>query len=192
MDRRSFLATIGVGVSGSLVGCVQAPGIPGSDLPAGSSATADSSGTDGTTEMDDSSTVNEPPHDLVVENHTDTTLTAHIRLAEKNGDTLVEDRFELPHGRGIEFDDIAAWERTYTIELAIDGGEIASFSWHTDECGPAEESPGSGGSRNATVRIEPDPEKPDERQISMVVDQCDALYGPELPTGPADGFRVED
>lgn len=185
MDRRSFLATTGVGLSVPLVGCVQAPGIRETEGPAGSSETGDPTSDVPTTE-------DEPTHDLVVENHTETTLTAQIRLFEQDGTTLVDGRYELPDRRGIEFDEVASWERTYTIELTLEGSEPVSRSWQTDECGPAEETPGSGGSRNATVRIEADPEEQREHQISLIVDDCDALYGPELPTGPARGFRLED
>ena len=180
MNRRSFLATVGVGLSTPLVGCVQAPGSLETDGPNGSSGT------------DDPTTSQEPTHDLVVENYTESTLTAQIRVVEQNGPTVVDGRYELPDRRGIEFDDIAAWERIYTIELAIEGADPAVLSWHTEECGAAAESPGSGGSRNATVRIEAGSEEERAHEISMVVDECDALYGPALPTGPAKGFRIED
>ena len=188
MNRRSFLAAAGLGLSVPLVGCVQAPGSRQNDGPAGSSETDDAAGS---SETDGPTTEDERRHDLVVENYTETTLMAEIRVLETDT-AIVDGRYELPDGRGIEFEDLAIWEHTYTIELSIEGGDPTAFSWQTKDCGAPEESPGSGGSRDATIRIEADSEAQGDHQLSLLVDECDAIYGPQLPTGPANGFRLED
>lgn len=178
MDRRKFLVTTAMALSVPLVGCLDA-------------ATADGNGpterpwtpsypTDGPSGV----------HDLLVENHTDSTEAAWLRVVREDGATLVDGRYELPDGRGIEFEDVAAWATTYTIDLAIDGRDVTSFEWYTDECGPDAEAPEDGGSRNAAVRVEAASDDGGER-VSLVVDQCDAIVAGTVPTGPAEAFRLD-
>lgn len=179
MNRRSFLTTAGLTISVPIVGCVQAPGTEG---------TQPKETTDPGTQTTDS----EGTHDLFVENYTEDTLTADIRVTRDDGNVLVEGRYELPNQRGIEFDDLAAWERSYTVNVAVTPADETTFEWKTSKCGPGSETPGSGGSRAATVRIEGSSGEDGKYDISLLVDQCDALYGPGLPTGPAEGFRLDN
>lgn len=180
MDRRTVLATTGIALSAPLGGCL-------STLTAGEDSTPDRPWTAG-----DPSEHPDGTHHLVVENHTDTTRPAWLRVVREDGAALVDGRYELPDGRGIEFEDIAAWRTTYTIDLAIDGEDVASLEWSTDECGPDSEATGDSGSRNATVRVTEPSDEDGEHRVSLVVDECDALYGPGLPTGPAEGFRLDE
>ncbi|MFA9518377.1 hypothetical protein ACERIT_14375 [Halopenitus sp. H-Gu1] len=180
MDRRTYLATTGGAITVPLVGCLQAPTDDETEQPTRPwPASEPIANPDGT-------------HHLVVENHTETTETAWIRVVREDGATLVDGLYELPHGRGIEFEDLAAWERTYTIELAIEGDDVTSLEWQTPECGPDSEAPRTRGSRNATVRVEEASDGNDDYRISVVVDECDAMFGPGLPTGSAEEFRLDD
>ena len=177
MDRRKFLATTGIGLVTPLVGCLSGP-------------TADQ-----TTTPDRPWTPSDPiedpdgTHHLFVENHTNTTEAAWLRVVREDGATLVDGRYELPDGRGIKFEEIAAWETTYTVELAIDGEDMATLEWYTEECGRDSEAP--DGSRNGAVRVK-DVSDGDEQRVSFVMDQCDALYSPGVPIGPAEGFRLDE
>lgn len=180
MDRRSVLATAGSVLSVSISGCLRTTF-------AGENETVDRPWT-----ASDPGGSADGAHHLVVENHTDTTRRAWLRVSNQEGAVVVDGRYELPDGRGIKFAEIAAWRTTYTIELAIDGDAVISLEWYTPNCGPDSEAPGESGSRNATVRIKEPAGEDDEHQISLVVDECDALYGPGLPTGPADAFRLDE
>lgn len=179
MDRRTVLATTGIALTAPLSGC-------------SSPSAADKNGTpDRPWAASDPIENPDGAHHLVVENHTDTTRPAWLRVVREDGAALVDGRYELPDGRGIEFEDIAAWQTTYTIELAIDGDDVTSREWYTEECGSDSEAAGGSGSRNATVRVE-EPSDDGDHQISLVTDECDALYGPGLPRGPAEGFRLDE
>lgn len=180
MDRRSVLVSAGSALSLSFSGCLGrtfAGGNETSNRPWTASST--SGAQDGT-------------HHLVVENHTDTTLAAWLRVSKHEGPVIVDGRYELPDGRGIKFAEIAGWEMAYTIELAIDGEETTSLEWTTPTCGPDSEAPGKSGSRNATVLIKDPVGENEEHQISLMLDECDALYGPGLPTGPAATYRLDE
>lgn len=173
MDRRTFLASTGIALSVPVVGCLG--GATGDGPPDRPWTPAD--------RIEDPGGV----HDLFVENHTDATEAAWIRVVRDDGAALVDGRYELPDGRGIEFDAVAGRERTYAVDLAIDGEDVASLEWATEACGQGSEAP--GGSRNAIVRVGM---AADEHPVSLVVDECDALHGPELPTGPAESFRLDE
>ena len=176
MDRRRFLAASGVALSAPFGGCLGALG-----------------GRTGSPERpwapSDPVTSADGTHDLHVENHTDATETAWIRVVRDDGAPLVDGRYELPDRRGIRFDAVAAWERTYTVDLALDGADVTSREWFTAECGADSEAP--GGSRDATVRITAAPEV-DGHQVTLLRDQCDALYAPGVPTGSAEAFRLDE
>ncbi len=177
MDRRQFVGTAGTALCVALSGCTGGRfggNDDRSERPRQSSGPVESP--DGT-------------HHLFVENLTDTTEPASVRVVRDDGATLVDGRYELPDGRGIRFDDVAAWERTYTVELAIDGEDPVSLQWETRECGSESESP-QGGSRNASVRVRAG--AGDEDRVSIVVDQCDAIFAPAVPVGPADNFRLDE
>ena len=177
MDRRKFLATTGIGLVTPLVGCL-------SDTTADQTTTPDRSSTPSDPTEDSDGT-----HHLFVENHTDTTEAARLRVVREDGATLVDGRYELPDGRGVKFEDIAAWGTTHTVELAIDGEDMVTLEWHTRECGPDSEAP--DGSRNGAVRVK-DGSDGAEHRVSFVMDQCDALYAPGVPIGPAKGFRLDE
>ena len=179
MDRRQVLASTGIALSVPLAGC----------------SDATTAGDDGAPDRPWSASepVDEPDgtHDLVVENHTDTTRPAWLRVVREDGTAVVDGRYELPDGRGIEFEDVAARETTYTVELAVDGEDVRRLEWETPECGSDSEASNGGGSRSATVRVEPPSDGGDEHRVSIHVDQCDAIVGPTLPTGPAADFRLD-
>lgn len=178
MQRRKVLGTLGTTIAASVAGCT---GLLGEGTAGGSqppwSPSEPSDDPDGV-------------HHLFIENRTETTETAWIRVDRDDGTTLVNGRYELPDERAIKFESIAAWERTYTIQLAIDGADIRTFEWRTDPCGNEQESPGGGGSRNAIVRLAAADAEASDR-VSLVVDECDAIYGPELPTGNVAAFRLD-
>lgn len=179
MDRRTFLAATGAGLSVALAGCSLGGGEDRAGTTDRSRTPGDATGTPG------------GAHDLYVENFTSRTETARIGVVRADGTALVDGRYELPDERGLEFEDLAAWETTYTIELAIDGADPVSLEWYTRPCGPDSEAPGESGSRNAFVRLEAGAGDVEQR-VSLVVDQCDALYGPEVPVGPAESFRLDE
>jgi hypothetical protein len=129
-------------------------------------------------------------HDLFVENHTDQTESAWIRVVSEDGNVLVDGTYELPDGRAIEFSDIAAWETTYSIDISLNDADVTTLEWTTKECGPGSEAP-EHGSRNAAVRYGAK-DIEDGRQFDFVVDQCDAIIAGRLPSGPADGFRIDE
>lgn len=176
MDRRQFLTTITVALSTPLVGCLDGTPLAGDATPERPWTPSESvQSPDGT-------------HHLYIENHTETTEAAWIRVTSEAGDTLVDGRYELPDMRGIQFEAIARWETTYTIEVAIDGEAPVSLEWVTTECAPDSEA--LDGSRNASVRVtEP---SSDEDRVELLIDQCDALYAPGLPTGSAESFRLDE
>lgn len=175
MDRRQFLATAGVSLSTPLVGCLDSSSAGGTtpDRPwAPNKPVGDPNGT----------------HHLFIENHTETTEAAWVRVTSEAGETLVDGRYQLPDMRGIKFETIAGWESTYTIDLAIDGEDRVSLDWFTAACGPDAEAP--NGSRNASLRVT-EPSSGDDR-IEFLVDQCDALYAPSVPAGSAETFRLDE
>lgn len=178
MQRRAFLSSIGSSLAASLAGCTSLI-----ERPTGEADQPPWSPSDPIVDPDGT-------HHLFIENRTERTETAWIRVDRDDGATLVNGRYELPDMRGIKFESIAAWEGTYTVRLAIAGGDVSTRRWQTDPCGAAQESPGDGGSRNAFVRVWPADADARDR-VSLVVDECDALYGPEVPTGNADAFRLD-
>lgn len=133
----------------------------------------------------------EGTHDLFVENHTETSEIAWLRVIRSDDRVLVDGRYELPNGRAIRFEDLAGWECTYTIDIAIDGGARTSFEWIVEACGPGAEAPGDTGSRNAAVRVEP-PTGWNGEQLRFVVDQCDAIVAGAIPAGSAAYFRLDE
>lgn len=179
MNRRTFLATIESILSIPLVGCLVGTTPDEGDSPERPWPPSDPiEDPDGT-------------HHLFVENHTATTETAWLKVVREDGTSLVDGRYELPDGRGIKFESIAAWGTTYTIHLAIDGEDVASLKWDTEECGPDSEASGDSGSRNAVVRVKVASDNEDGERVSLVVDQCDALHAPGVPTGSAEAFRLD-
>lgn len=176
MHRRRFLATTALALSGSLVGCL-----------------------DGTIPFDGSTPdrpwppidpVDEPegPHHLYIENLTETTEAAWVRVTSETGAILVDGRYELPDGRGITYEAIAAWETTYAIDLAIDGEDPVSMAWYTAACGPDGEAP--DGSRDAAVRVS-EPSNVVDR-VELRVDGCDEIHAPSVPAGSAESFRLDE
>jgi hypothetical protein len=130
----------------------------------------------------------EQPHDLYIVNYTTTTEIATVRVLDENGNAVVEGQYELPSERGIEFEDIGARKKEYKIELMIDGTELMPLTWFTASCASVDEAP--RGSRDGYVQLRRD--SSDRLQAILDVDGCDAIIGPEYPTGSAQGFRVEE
>lgn len=174
MNRRTFLAASGVVSSIGLAGCASPldDGPPERPWP-------------------ESDTVDDPEgtHNLFVENHTDATETAWLRVVRDDDAALVDGRYELPDGRAIQFDDVAAWGRTYTIDIAIDGEDLTSLAWDVEGCGRDSESPGDGGSRNAAVRVD-GPDGNEGERVSLRVDECDAINAGIIPAGSPESFRL--
>lgn len=179
MDRRTFCATTAASITATLVGCV------------GTTTDADPETETGTRSEPETPTQSEStaqPHDLYVMNHTTTTEVASVRVVDGDEAAVVDGRYELPSERGIEFQDIGGWERTYTVELTIDGTSLEPLTWKTSSCASVDEAP--RGSRNGYVRVQAD--KTGGLRATVAVDGCDAIVGPKYPTGPAKGFRVEE
>jgi hypothetical protein len=130
----------------------------------------------------------EQPHALFIVNYTTSTEIATVRVLNENGNAVVEGQYELPSERGIEFKDIGAWETEYTVELTIDGTELTPLTWFTASCASVDEAP--RGSRDGYVQLRRD--SSDRLQATLAVDGCDAIIGPEYPTGLAQGFRIEE
>lgn len=179
MDRRTFCATTAAAVTGSLVGCVGTPtdADPEPETPTGTAPQ---------TETPTQSPAQ--PHDLYVMNYTTTTETATVQVIDGGGTDIVDGRYELPSERGIEFEDVGAWQRSYTVELSVDGTDLSPLTWATESCASVDEAP--RGSRNGYVQVRSD--GADRLQATLAVDGCDEIIGPAYPTGPADGFRVEE
>ena len=176
MDRRRFLATGVVALSAPLVGCLDAPSVAGDTTPEPPWVRTDP--------------IEHPEgtHHLFVENLTETTEAAWLRVTSDASETLVDGRYELPDMRGIKFEGIAHWETNYTIDIAIGDENQISLEWFTAECGA--ESMAQDGSRNASLRVLK-PSSDDDR-VTLRIDQCDALYAPSVPTGPAEYFRIDE
>lgn len=172
MYRRTLLANAAVGSGLALAGCAAfaETGTPERPWPA-------------------SDPIDDPngAHDLFVENHTERSEAAWLRLVRDDDAVIVAGRYELPDGRGIRFDDVAAWDRAYTVDLAMDGLGQRSLAWETPECGPGSETSDGHGSRNAAVRVE---EGDGGLALTLRVDECDALKAGGLPTGAAESFRL--
>jgi len=130
----------------------------------------------------------EQPHHLYLVNYTTTTEIATVRVLDENGNAVVKGQYELQSERGIEFEDIGAWEEEYTVKLTIDGTELTPLTWFTASCASVDEAP--RGSRDGYVQLRRD--SSDRLQATLAVDGCDAIIGPEYPTGLAQGFRVEE
>jgi hypothetical protein len=179
VHRRRALRVAGVTLAATLGGCLD----------------ADRGGESGTPERPwtASDPVESPAgaHHLFVENLTETTENAWLRLRREDGATLVDGRYELPDGRGFEFENVARWARTYTITVAIDGAEPVSMTWSTAACGSGSETGKDNGSRNAAVRVR-SVEGDETNRVALVVDDCDALFSPAVPIGPAEAFRLDE
>lgn len=176
MHRRQFLATTAVGLSSSLVGCLD--------------GTIPFNGSTPDRPWPPSEPVEDPEgtHHLYLENHTETTEAAWVRVASEAGTTLVDGRYELPDMRGITFEAIADWETTYTIDLAIDDEDPVALEWFTAACGSDSEA--LDGSRNAAVRVSES--SGDDDRVELRIDGCDEIHAPSVPAGSAEAFRLDE
>lgn len=181
MNRRRMMRTAGLAVTLPLAGCLNAgrffdehatPERPWAPSPVrGTPAGA---------------------HDLYVVNLTESRLAGWIRVVRDDTASIVNGRYDLPATGGLEFTDIGAWETTYTIEVAFDARTRISQYWSTAMCGADTLAPGETGSRNAILRILTASDASDGERASLVTDQCDQLHKPAVPTGPAEGYRLDD
>ena len=181
MERRQFISVSSM--SFLLSGCmgVTLSGSNESDSPA-VNATG-STTPDSATETE----TLEQPHNLYIMNYTTTTKTVTVSVLDENKNTILGGQYEVPYERGIEFEDVGAWQKTYEIKLLIDNTELSPLMWETASCASVEEAP--QGSRNGYVRLRR--ADTDGFQATLTMDGCDQIVGPEYPTGPAQGFRVE-
>lgn len=179
MNRRTLLSTTGIALATPLTGCLTS--IRGDESPQPDRP------------WDETDQVENPDgvHHLYIVNHTDTTEPAWVKATSENDVTVVNGRYELPDERGIKFENVASWETTYTITVAIDGEEPTTLQWETPACGSDSEVQGEGGSRNGYVRVNDPRDDDGPHQLLLVVDQCDAIHGPEFPTGPAKNFELD-
>ena len=186
MDRRQFLSISALSMF--LSGCmdVSFDDDTENNPPAPNETETETSTLEPESESPTPSQTPEQPHDLYIVNYTTTTEIAIVRVLNENGEALVEGQYELPSERGIEFEDIGARETEYTVELTIDGTELMPLTWFTASCA----SVGEGGSRDGYVQLRRDGS--DRLQATLAMDNCDEIFGPEYPTGPAQGFRVEE
>lgn len=182
MNRRHFLSFSALSLS--LSGCQEISTI---DSETDSSAPPQTT-IDADTESPTLTQAPEHVHDLSLVNYTATTEIATVRVLDGNGNAVVEGRYELPDERGIEFEDVGAREKEYTIELTIDGTELTPLTWFTASCASVEQAP--RGSRDGYVQLRRDGSN--RLQVTLVVDGCDELIAPEYPTGPAQGYRLEE
>ncbi|WP_262177553.1 hypothetical protein [Haloarcula laminariae] len=180
MNRRQFLSISALSLS--LSGCMEVSFVDDNEnnLPTPS--------LDSETESPTPSQTPEQPHDLYIVNYTTTKEIATVHILDENLNAVVEGQYELPSERGIEFKDIGAWETEYKVELSIDGTELTPLMWFTASCASVDEAP--RGSRDGYVQLRRDGS--DRLQATIAVNGCDAIIGPEYPTGPAQGFRVEE
>lgn len=181
MHRRTVLCAAGVAVTGSVSGCLDRVQVLGEN---------------GTPERPwEASTLSETPegvHHLYVVNRTETRMAAWIRVVRNDGAAIVDGRYELPATGGLEFGEIGAWETSYTIKVALDGRERISRYWSIATCGEDTLAPGDKGSRNGTLRILTASAADDGERATFVTDQCDQIHKPAVPTGPAEGFRLDE
>jgi len=125
------------------------------------------------------------PNDLIVLNYTSTSVPATVRIADPDGTVTAQGRYELPNELGIVFADVAGWEATYSIALAVGGGEPMTLEWATEPCGGE-----ATHSRDASLRVFDGDDGGYES--SLFIDECDVSSAPEYPTVPAAEFRMAE
>lgn len=195
MDRRQLLAATGITLTTSLAGCYGLDPRPGDGedgTPDGNGETDD--GEDGTDGEDDDATGSQvSTHSLFVENLDEAARRLDVEVTgREDDDNLIEGTYEIPDERGIEFRREIAWDRTLEVTVTLESGVSDAFDWSVASCPGARaadgESEQQGGSRNGSVRIEPD-----AADLSFVTDSCDEIVaGTEVATGPAENYEVED
>lgn len=185
MERRPLLATAGIVFSTPLVGCLGAVGNVGriGDEKGEREANSGGDGTD-----------TEPgTHHLYLVNLDDESHRVDLEVVDGAADEpVLEGTYEIPDGRGGEFREVAAWGERYEVTATVESGPSETFCWEIESCpGPKAEDDEAelrAGSRNSSVRIEPD-----AADLSFVTDSCDAIIaGTEAPTGPARQFEETD
>lgn len=195
MDRRQLLAATGITLTTSLAGCYGLDPRPGDGedgTPDGNGEADD--GEDGTHgEDDDAAGSQVSTHSLFVENLDEAARRLDVEVTgREDDDHLIEGTYEVPDERGIEFRREIAWDRTFEVTVTLESGLSDSFEWAIASCPGARAEDGGSeqqdGSRNGSVRIEPD-----AADLSFVTDSCDEIVaGTEVATGPAENYEVED
>lgn len=193
MDRRTFLATIGVGTSIPAVGCLGAFGE--SDTAGDGSGDGENDGESDDGDADDGETDDGETgiHHLFLVNLDDAPRRIDLEVVDRGeNEPVIEGTYELPDERGGEFREVAAWDETYEVRATLESGVSETFAWEIERCPATEaeggESESETGSRNASVGIEPNAD-----DLSFVTDSCDEIVaGTAVPVGPARQFVVEE
>lgn len=179
MRRRDLLTATAGALSVAAAGCT---GLANSDDT--DPETSEPTDTDEPTGTDD--TADETgDHHLYVENLDDEDRRVSLTVTrESDGETVIDGTYEVSDERGAKFEDVADWGETYEVSGSLETGVSATYSWEIESCEGGE---APNGSRNGSLRIEPD-----ATDLSFVTDICDGIRaGTEVPTGPADQFEVE-
>lgn len=199
MNRRQLLAATGLTLTATLAGCYGLDprddsgddGDPGGDRDDGEAGDDGANGDDGGTEATDDGQAS--THSLFVENLDDEARRLDVDVTDREDEgPLIEGTYEVPDERGIEFRRELEWGRSFDVTVTLESGVSDTFEWAIESCpGARAEDGGSeqqGGSRNGSVRIEPDAE-----ELSFVTDVCDEIVaGTEVAVGPAENYEVED
>lgn len=126
----------------------------------------------------------QPQHRLYLLNLDDDAQQVDLEVVRQaTNETVIDDIYEIPEERGAKFSEVAHWDETYEVAVALDSGPSETFSWETGNCDSGE---GKGGSRSGSTRIEPG-----ARDLSFVTDLCDT-GGTEVATGSATHFEVQE
>ncbi|MFC4405675.1 hypothetical protein [Haloarchaeobius iranensis] len=175
MKRRALLASVGVSVA--VGGCAE---LTNRDASTGRDDDIDRTDVPGTTGYGPGGS-----HYLFLANLTGDTQCTRITLTRTDATdtTILSGTYELHPGQAAEFRDVAGWQGEYEVTARLPSGESETFEWRREPCG---EMGGTGGSRNASLRV-----GGEDGPFSFVVDSCDAIIaGTAAAPGPASAFAV--
>lgn len=169
--RRRVLASTVAGIAGALAGCLDG-------LANGDDADEDD-------EDDDipPGGIGDGEHRLYLANLDDATHEIDLEVYDRHAEERVVDgTYELPGGKGAEFEPIAGVEIRYDVTATVADGGSLDVTWAPGPCDTT-----GGSSQNAAVRIQPGGE-----ELTLVEDNCDEISaGTSASFGPAAEFYVE-